>query len=76
MHLKIQGRCNVELESVEDAVEFYNEERDSSGEGASTFPQGYIHLHVKGKVDPIPYKMISYNGRVWPIDRATGKAIV
>jgi hypothetical protein len=76
MLLRIQDRVNVELETVEDAVDFYEEERDSSGEGASTFPNGYIYLHLKGKVDTIPFKMISYNGQVWPIDRATGKAIM
>ncbi len=54
------GRRTFDVASLEEASRVYQAERDASGEGASTFPQGYIGEHH-----------ISYNGRVW-----RGRALV
>ncbi len=61
-------RTSMIVDTIEDAVEFYNDERDASGEGASTFPEGLIFGQARGKVADAPFKRISYNGRTWPVE--------
>lgn len=46
----------------EEASRVYRSQRDKSGEGGSTFPEGVIVL------DNADIARISYNGRVWPMD--------
>lgn len=62
MKLRI-GSETFEVADLKEAQRVYCEQRDASGEGASTFPQGSV-----GAV------RISYNGRLW--DRATGKEVI
>jgi hypothetical protein len=54
MKLTIGKRFSAQVASLEEASRIYCKQRDLSGEGASTFPEG--------KVDK--YR-ISYNGKVW-----------
>lgn len=56
--LKIGRRKSVRVLSIEDASFAYQAERDMSGEGGSTFPDGTLTI---GKDK---YR-ISYNGKVW-----------
>lgn len=51
--LKI-GRDRYEVADLVDASRVYQEKRDESGQGASTFPTGRCGKYL-----------ISYNGRVW-----------
>ena len=53
--LKIGRRFLVEVKTLEEASLKYQELRDLSEEGASTFPQGRVTGGYR----------ISYNGRVW-----------
>jgi hypothetical protein len=64
--LKIGRRMNIEVSDLGAAADAYSRERDASGEGASTFPDGRV------VADGAIYR-ISYNGRVW--DRS-GKPVV
>lgn len=52
--MTIGKRHTIEVGSVEEASRLYCEYRDSTGEGASTFPDGKVNGHT-----------ISYNGKVW-----------
>lgn len=56
--LKIGRRKSVPVRDLADASNTYSLERDESGEGASTFPDGRIII------GGTKYR-ISYNGRVW-----------
>ena len=55
MKLSIGRRMKTEVMDLQEAVDVYCQQRDNSGEGASTFPDGKIEGGYK----------ISYNGRVW-----------
>lgn len=55
MKFSIGRRMKAEVMDLQEAVDIYNFQRDKSGEGASTFPDGKIEGGYK----------ISYNGRVW-----------
>lgn len=57
--LKIGRRLSVDVASLAEASDRYCAERDESGEGASTFPDGRIMENGTLKA------RISYNGRVW-----------
>jgi hypothetical protein len=61
MFLEI-GKTTYLVHSVEEAVKIFEAERSASGEGASTWPDGFI---CEGKT---PFARISYNGRVWDMD--------
>jgi hypothetical protein len=52
--LRIGNRGTFEVADLREASVVYQRERDATGEGASTFPQGRVGKYV-----------ISYNGRVW-----------
>lgn len=56
--LKIGRRLTIKVVDLADASIVYQQHRDESGEGGSTFPDGIVTLHGKN------YR-ISYNGRVW-----------
>jgi hypothetical protein len=58
MQLKIGSRSTHEVADFAQASEIYCTERDMSGEGASTFPEGTI-IGANG-----PHH-VSYNGKVW-----------
>ena len=55
MKLKIGKRLLFDVRSIQEASRIYCEERDKSGEGARTFPDGKIDRDY----------FISYNGKVW-----------
>jgi hypothetical protein len=55
MKFSIGRRMKTEVMDLQEAVDIYCHQRDNSGEGASTFPDGKIEGGYK----------ISYNGRVW-----------
>lgn len=57
--LRIGKRHCVMYPSIKDAVAAYNELRDDSCEGASTFPEGTLSKWGEKNL------YISYNGRVW-----------
>lgn len=59
--LKIGTRETLIALDLHHASDLYCEERDASGEGASTFPPGRVFDTEGRKV-----AKISYNGRVWP----------
>lgn len=56
--LKIGRRKSIRVLSIEDASYAYQTERDMSGEGGSTFPDGVLTIGAR------KYH-ISYNGKVW-----------
>ena len=56
--LRIGRRERINVADLADASHAYQDARDESGEGASTFPEGRIDIGGKA------YR-ISYNGRVW-----------
>ena len=58
MELKIGSRSRHTVADFAQASEIYCTERDMSGEGASTFPNGKI-IGADG-----PH-YVSYNGKVW-----------
>ena len=58
MKLRIGRRGTWDAETIADASRIYESERDKSGEGSSTFPDGIV---TDGKRK---YR-VSYNGRVW-----------
>ncbi len=61
MRLFIEGRLSREVATLQEASVRYESERDASGEGASTFPDGDV-LDPDGRT----IARVSYNGRVWP----------
>ena len=58
MTLRIGRRGTWKVETFADASRVYETERDKSGEGASTFPEGRL-------ADDKKRYRISYNGRIW-----------
>jgi hypothetical protein len=62
MKLRIGRRSSHDVATLAEASAIYGRERDLSGEGGSTFPDGII---TDGKVR---YR-VSYNGRIWEYDR-------
>lgn len=60
MILAIGNRTTINVRDFQHASEEYGREREASGEGGSTFPEGRV---MKGG-----HKIarVSYNGRVWP----------
>lgn len=66
--LRIGSRLTVTVRNYADASKTYAAERDASGEGCSTFPEGALTL------DGQPVARVSYNGRVWPPE--TGKRML
>ena len=59
MILKIGRRSTHEVADAVEASRVFSAERDASGEGASTFPDGKVT--DKGRF----VARISYNGRIW-----------
>ena len=59
MKLRI-GTKLIEVEDLMEAQQVYCEQRDESGEGATTFPPGQVFCDPRTLV-----ARISYNGRVW-----------
>ena len=59
MVLKIGTRGSFTVADLRDASRVFGRERDDSGEGYSTWPDGYVW--TKGKRT----HRVSYNGRVW-----------
>jgi hypothetical protein len=55
------GRKRYQVQSLEQASEFYCAARDRSGAGASRFPSAKIVTENGTEV-----ASVSYNGRVWP----------
>lgn len=60
MILRIKGRGAWIVESLQSASLMYQQMRDSSGEGHSTFPSGTVVCPDSGDT-----WRVSYNGRVW-----------
>ena len=58
MTLRIGRRGTWKVETFADASRIYETERDRSGEGASTFPEGWV-------IDGGTRYRVSYNGRIW-----------
>lgn len=58
--LRIRGRGEWPVASLEDASRRYCWEREQAGEGVSTFAEGVVL--GAGNL----FARISYNGRVWP----------
>lgn len=56
--LQIGRRLTVNVTDLADASKVYQQHRDESGEGGSTFPDGFVTMDGK------QYR-VSYNGRVW-----------
>ncbi len=59
--LNIGRRQQVPVRDLADASNAYQQARDESGEGGSTFPEGRV------KIGSTVYR-VSYNGRVWNRD--------
>jgi hypothetical protein len=55
MLLTIGKRFKAEVESLQQASLIYRQQRDLSGEGGSTFPNGKLTGGLT----------VSYNGRIW-----------
>jgi hypothetical protein len=58
MTLHIGRRATMTVKDLREASAVYQQLRDESGEGCSTFPDGFVTR------DQAVYR-ISYNGRVW-----------
>lgn len=65
--LFIKGHFGGEFRDFAHASQIYRTACEESGEGASTFPTGYIarRVNVPGRGPFEFYAFISYNGRVW-----------
>jgi hypothetical protein len=60
MILKIGNRGSIEVCSFEEASRIYAQYRDTSLEGASTYPDGIIIDGTR------TVACVSYNAKVWP----------
>lgn len=60
MVLKIEHRGEWPVTTLREASALYQIERERSGLGASSFPDGLVHMAGAA------FARISYNGRVWP----------
>jgi hypothetical protein len=60
MILKIGNRASIRVFSFEQASLLYRQYRDSTLEGASTFPDGTILDGTR------TIARVSYNGKIWP----------
>jgi hypothetical protein len=59
-------RYSIAVRDLAEASRAYQAARESSGEGASTFPSGFIHDASRRII-----ARVSYNGRVWQPDNET-----
>lgn len=62
MILIIPGRAEWPVRDWAKAALLYARERDASGEGVTSFPDGRIER------DAVPVARVSYNARIWPVD--------